>query len=114
MQQQARQSAGDRSAAPRRSEHGLGRAGWVALAFCSLPVNAGHSQFLFGSSLTVAAHQAQAGVGHKVRLTAPEAGKKPHPKGPLQIIISIAKQRLSVYDNGELVTRAPVSSGMPG
>ena len=42
--------------------------------------------------------------------------KKERPK-PLQvplIAISIADQRLTLYDKGEVVTRAPVSTGMPG
>ena len=33
-------------------------------------------------------------------------------KGPLQIIISIANQRISVYDDGALIARAPVSTGV--
>src|SRR5262245_38839542 len=35
-------------------------------------------------------------------------------KGPLQIIISIADQRISVYDNGALIGRSSVSTGVPG
>src|SRR5712672_4750558 len=33
------------------------------------------------------------------------------PKGPLQIIISVAGQRVSLYDNGELIARSSVSTG---
>jgi hypothetical protein len=33
------------------------------------------------------------------------------PKGPLQIIVSIADQRVSLYDNGALVARSSVSTG---
>jgi hypothetical protein len=33
------------------------------------------------------------------------------PKGPLQIIISVADQRVSLYDNGELIARSSVSTG---
>src|SRR6266853_963603 len=33
--------------------------------------------------------------------------------GPLQIIISIADQRISVYDNGALIARSSVSTGIP-
>jgi hypothetical protein len=39
--------------------------------------------------------------------------EQPVPQGPLHIIVSIAKQRVSVYANGTLVGRAPVSTGMP-
>lgn len=35
-------------------------------------------------------------------------------KGPLQIIISIEAQRLSLYDNGLLIARSPVSTGVRG
>jgi hypothetical protein len=35
------------------------------------------------------------------------------PNGPLQIIISIKDQRVSVYDNGALITRSSVSTGIP-
>jgi hypothetical protein len=35
-------------------------------------------------------------------------------KGPLQIIISIADQRISVYDDGTLIARSSVSTGVPG
>jgi hypothetical protein len=33
--------------------------------------------------------------------------------GPLQLIISIADQRISVYDNGALIARSSVSTGIP-
>ncbi|MFZ2077185.1 MAG: L,D-transpeptidase family protein [Xanthobacteraceae bacterium] len=34
------------------------------------------------------------------------------PKGPLQIIVSIADQQVSLYDNGTLVARSSVSTGV--
>ena len=36
------------------------------------------------------------------------------PKGPLQIIISIADQRVSLFDNGALIARSTVSTGTQG
>ena len=36
------------------------------------------------------------------------------PNGPLQIIISIADQRISLYDNGALIARSSVSTGVEG
>jgi len=39
--------------------------------------------------------------------------EQPVPQGPLHIIVTTAKQRVSVYANGTLVGRAPVSTGMP-
>ena len=35
-------------------------------------------------------------------------------KGPLQLIISIADQKISVYDNGALIARSSVSTGVQG
>jgi hypothetical protein len=37
---------------------------------------------------------------------------KDAPKGPLQIIISIADQRISLYENGALIARSSVSTGV--
>jgi hypothetical protein len=53
---------------------------------------------------------------HQHRHTKSESAKENQPeetpKGPLQIIISIADQRVSLYDNGALVARSPVSTGV--
>ena len=47
-----------------------------------------------------------------------ELEKKPRSlevvKGPLQIIISIADQKISVYDDGTLIARSSVSTGVQG
>jgi len=42
-----------------------------------------------------------------------ESQPKDASKGPLQIIISIEDQRISLYDNGELIARSSVSTGVP-
>ena len=48
----------------------------------------------------------------------PEPAKNARPeevsKGPLQIVISIADQRVSLFDNGALIARSSVSTGMRG
>jgi hypothetical protein len=53
---------------------------------------------------------------HQHRHTKSELAKKPQSqdasKGPLQIIISIADQRISVYENGSLIARSSVSTGV--
>ena len=53
---------------------------------------------------------------HQHRHTKSELAKENQPqetpKGPLQIIISIADQRVSLYDNGALVARSSVSAGV--
>jgi lipoprotein-anchoring transpeptidase ErfK/SrfK len=36
------------------------------------------------------------------------------PKGPLQIVVSIADQRVTLYSNGVHVAQGPVSTGVPG
>ena len=36
------------------------------------------------------------------------------PKGPLQIIVSIGSQKVTLYSNGQRVATGPVSTGVPG
>jgi len=36
------------------------------------------------------------------------------PQGPLQVIISVKKQRLTLYANGQPIAHSPVSTGVPG
>jgi len=51
---------------------------------------------------------------HKTRLQERAAKhEQPVPQGPLHVIISIAKQRVTVYANGTAVARSPVSTGVP-
>ena len=50
---------------------------------------------------------------HKRSELAKKAQSRDAPKGPLQIIISIADQRVSLYDNGALIARSSVSTGIP-
>src|SRR4051812_13632188 len=54
-------------------------------------------------------HHRDANSGLKEKATARDTAK-----GPLQIVISIADQQISVYDDGELVARSPASTGVPG
>ena len=53
---------------------------------------------------------------HRYRRTKPELAEKDQaqsaPNGPLQIIISITDQQISVYDNGALIARSSVSTGI--
>jgi lipoprotein-anchoring transpeptidase ErfK/SrfK len=44
----------------------------------------------------------------------PETKSQEVAKGPLQIIVSIADQRISVYDDGTLIARSSVSTGVQG
>jgi len=97
----------------------------TVLASCIFfPVETAHAEFFFGpqykwrwsdhtlrwSDHTPSRHK------HYYR-TKTERSKESQPKdtakGPLQIIISIEDQRISLYDNGELIARSSVSTGVP-
>jgi lipoprotein-anchoring transpeptidase ErfK/SrfK len=49
----------------------------------------------------------------KTTAVAPKTVEK-LPPGPLSIVVSIKKQRLTVYANGQPVAHSPVSTGVPG
>jgi L,D-transpeptidase catalytic domain len=83
-----------------------------------VPAETTHAQFLFWprhgfwwSDHTTRWHE------HRYQRTKPEFAEKDEaqdaPNGPLQIIISIKDQRVSVYDNGALIARSSVSTGIP-
>jgi hypothetical protein len=82
-----------------------------------LPVETAHAQFPFGSQYRSwwsdhipPRHKHQYRTKSK---SVKEAQPKDAPKGPLQIIMSIRDQRISVYDNGSLIARSSVSTGVP-
>jgi hypothetical protein len=90
----------------------------VVLAVCILPVGTAHARFVlwpqwgyWWGDHTPLRHS------HPHRRTNPTLANKDQaqdaPNGPLQIIISIADQRISVYDNGALIARSSVSTGIP-
>src|SRR5215467_1471244 len=97
----------------------------TVLVSCILfPVQAAHAQFFFGpqykwrwsdhtlwwSDHTPSRHKRHHGTKTE---RAKESLPKDAAKGPLQIIISIEDQRISLYDNGELIARSSVSTGVP-
>jgi L,D-transpeptidase-like protein len=89
----------------------------AAFAVFILPASTAYAQFLFWPQYgSWWGHHAPARHKHQHRRTRPEpvnsAESKEAPKGPLQIIISIADQRISLYDNGALIARSSVSTGM--
>ena len=52
--------------------------------------------------------------GHRTKSkSAKEAQPQDPAKGPLQVIISIEDQPISLYDKGELIARSSVSTGFP-
>jgi len=91
----------------------------AVFAISMLPPGIAHAQFLFGPQHTFWRSQyAPYKDKHHHRQTSSETAKsvrpEPLPKGPLQIIISIADQRVSLFDNGALIARSSVSTGMEG
>jgi lipoprotein-anchoring transpeptidase ErfK/SrfK len=70
--------------------------------------------------LASACDRADAARLYEYRNKSAVAGKKhrqepaPAPKGPLQIIISIADQKISVYSGDVLLARSAISTGVPG
>jgi len=93
----------------------------LLIAFAAFMLSAGiaHARFLFWPQYTSWPGQyAPFKHKHHHRQTNSESAKKARPegppKGPLQIIISIADQRVSLFDNGALIARASVSTGTQG
>src|SRR5262249_22079332 len=87
------------------------------LAVCIVPAASTHAQLPFWprqghwwSNHVAVRH------GHRRRRPSPKLATKDQGQnatnGPLQIIISIANQRISVYDNGSLIARSSVSTGV--
>jgi hypothetical protein len=91
----------------------------AALAVCSLPSVTAHAQFFSwphyrSRSGEHAPFRHKQQYRHAKSELAKKAEPQDPPKGPLQIIISIADQQLSLYDNGALIARSSVSTGVQG
>jgi hypothetical protein len=94
----------------------------TAMAVCAifmLSAGIAHAQFPFWPRYTFwPGHYAPFKHKHHHRQTnsgsARNARPEDPPKGPLQVIISIADQRVSLYDNGALIARSSVSTGTQG
>jgi L,D-transpeptidase-like protein len=89
----------------------------AAFAVFILPVSTAHAQFLFWPQYRSwwgdhAPFRHKHQHRHARSELAKNAQSKDTPKGPLQIIISIADQRVSLYDNGALIARSSVSTGI--
>jgi hypothetical protein len=89
----------------------------TAFAVCLIPIGTAHAKFSFlpqyGSWW---GNHAPFRHNHQHRHTKSESAKENQPQetpnGPLQIVISIADQRVSLYDNGILIGRSSVSTGV--
>src|ERR1700720_3667192 len=91
----------------------------AVFAIFMIPAGIAHAQFLFGPQHTFWPSQYPPFKHkHHHRQTNSESAKNARPedppKGPLQIIISIADQRVSLFDNGALIARSSVSTGTQG
>jgi hypothetical protein len=91
----------------------------AVFAIFMIPAGIAHAQFLFGPQHTFWPSQYPPYKHkHLHRQTNSESAKsarpEPLPKGPLQIIISIADQRVSLFGNGTLIARSSVSTGAQG
>ena len=89
----------------------------AAFAACIFPIGTAHAKFVFWPQYgSWWGDHAPLRHNHQHRHAKPESAKENQPqqtpKGPLQIIISIADQRVSLYDNGTLVARSSVSTGV--
>ena len=89
------------------------------LAVCIVPAGTAHARFAFWPPYGFWwGDRPPSWHKHQHRHAKPELAKKEQAQeasnGPLQIIISIADQRISVYDNGALIARSSVSTGIPG
>src|SRR6266542_6261860 len=87
-------------------------------AICVVPVGTAHARLLFWPQWgSWWGDRAPLRHNHQHRHAEPKSAKNDQsqdgPNGPLQIIISIADQRISVYDNGALIARSAVSTGIP-
>src|SRR6202162_1788669 len=93
----------------------------ILIAFAAFMLSAGiaPAQFLFWPQYTFwPGHYAPFKHKHHHRQRNFESAKNARPedapKGPLQIIISIADQRVLLFDNGALIARSSVSTGTQG
>ncbi len=93
----------------------------ASIAFAAFMLSAGiaHAQFLFRPQYTFwpghyAPFKHKHHHGQRNSESAKNGRPEDAPKGPLQIIISIAEQRVSLFDNGALIARSSVSTGTQG
>ena len=66
------------------------------------------------ASLAVPADAAGGKLAGKSRSEPAKSAFAEMPKGPLQFVISIRKQHVTLYSNGQRVAQSPVSTGAPG
>jgi hypothetical protein len=90
----------------------------AVLATCIVPAETAHARSLFWPHYGPWWRQhPPVRHKHRNRHQKPQSAAKEQvrdtPSGPLQIVVSIADQRIAVYDNGALIARSSVSTGVP-
>jgi len=86
----------------------------VALCFSPSPVTAGLFDAYDGSRYEIARPDAPpARKRHKAKRGNVQFNQHKVPAGPLHIIISIAKQRATLFSNSVRIEEAPISTGVP-
>jgi len=125
-----RQLLGNNEVASERGSIGLIRqalAAGVALTVLASVADAATVVPLYGAPTTTIRPKPKAISGSKAGKSSKVAkdakGKKDEPKGgpfgempkgPLQLVVSIASQHVTLYSNGVRVAQSPVSTGVPG
>jgi hypothetical protein len=89
----------------------------AAFVACIFPIGTAHAKLFFWPQYgSWWGDHAPFRHNHQHRHTKSESAKENQPqetpKGPLQIVISIADQRVSLYDNGTLIGQSSVSTGV--
>jgi hypothetical protein len=90
----------------------------LTLAFCLASTGIGHTRYLFWPNYgpmwnSYPPFRFEHNHSHKRPAPTEGAQSKIAARGPLQIIISIADQRISLYENGALIVHSSVSTGIP-
>src|SRR6266568_4434849 len=90
----------------------------AALAVCTVPAGTAHARLLFWPQWGYwCGDHAPSRQSHRQRHAEPKSAKKDQaqdaPNGPLQMIISIAHQRIAVYNKGARIGRAWVATDNP-
>jgi hypothetical protein len=91
----------------------------AAFALCVLPAQSAHAQFLFWPHYrSFWSGHSHFGSRHQHRHKRSDVAKNAQPietsKGPLQVIVSISDQKVALYDDGALIARSSVSTGVRG
>ncbi len=109
----------DATSAPLSRRVNIGSVGAITMAVFALFMlspRIAHAQFLFWPQYTFRPnHYAPFKHKQRHRQTTSESAENARPEGPpkgqLQIVISIADQRVSLFDDGALIARSSVSTG---